>query len=216
MTIEDVSFADPQENLERDDALLARAEHEGAGESLRFWESPVPFVVLGRTCEEAAEVLTEACRRDLVPVLRRSSGGGTVVQGAGCLNFALVLAKDRHPDLASITSSYRYILGKVAKALELCGIVTEFRPVCDLVLPDGERKFSGNAQRRGRRHVLHHGTVLYAFDLALIGRYLRMPPRMPDYRRERGHGDFVTNIPLDPQRFKRSMAGVWQMSPSTL
>ena len=32
--------------------------------------------------------------------------------------------------------------------------------------------FSGNAQQRKRSHLLHHGSLLYDFDLKLIGRYL--------------------------------------------
>ena len=33
-----------------------------------------------------------------------------------------------------------------------------------------------------------------------------MPKDIPEYRRNRSHTDFVTNIPIDPQEFKRSLA----------
>jgi lipoate-protein ligase A len=209
MKVEDLSFSDPGKDVLYDDALLACAEKEQGPEVLRFWESKDVFVVLGRTCDEDNDVRKDICRQDDVRVLRRSSGGGTVVQGPGCLNFSLVLRKDRHPDLASITRSYRYILEKALVALKDCGLDAAFRPICDLVVPDGEKKFSGNAQRRGRTHILHHGTILYAFDLSLIARYLHMPVQMPDYRRGRPHEDFITNVPVDLPRFKHVFAGAW-------
>ncbi len=209
MRIEDLSFQDPQENLAYDDSLLARADTGTGGEVLRFWESAAFFAVLGRTCAAGQEVDAAACTRAGVSILRRSSGGGTVLQGPGCLNFSLVLAKTRHPALASISQSYGFILDKVIAALASCGVEAFFRPVCDLVLGPGEMKFSGNAQRRGRGHILHHGTILYAFDLPLIGACLHMPPRMPEYRRGRRHEDFVANIHLDVGRFKRALGQAW-------
>ena len=210
MKVLDLSFPDPEQNLFYDDELLCKADKAGGGEVLRFWESPRIFVVMGRACDEALDVHADVCRKEGVPVLRRSSGGGTVVQGPGCLNFSLVLSKAGHPDLASITRSYVYILKKTIGALKASGVEAEFRPVCDLVVPAGEKKFSGNAQRRGRSYILHHGTILYGFDLSLAVRYLKLPPSMPDYRQARPHVDFITNVNLDISRFKEALASAWE------
>jgi lipoate---protein ligase len=200
MTVENLSFPDPQANLNCDEELLRRAEKGGGGECLRFWESPSHFVVLGRTGIIEDEVELAAAKQDNVPVLRRSSGGGTVLQGPGCLNFAIVLCLKRHPDLAGIQRSYAFILNKVISAVKKMNIESEFRPVSDLVLMPMEKKFSGNAQRRGRKFILHHGTILYDFELPLMDRYLKMPKKMPEYRLHRPHTDFVMNIPAAPQQ----------------
>jgi lipoate-protein ligase A len=85
------------------------------------------------------------------------------------------------------------------------GIDAEFRPVSDLIVKGTEKKFSGNAQRRGRNHILHHGTILYDFDLSLISRYLKVPKKMPDYRANRTHADFVTNISVNPQLIREAI-----------
>ena len=97
----------------------AAAAHEAgeAGEVLRFWERPRPAVVLGAGCRLADDVHEAACRADGVPVLRRASGGGTVLLGPGCLLYTLVLDSERAPELAGIRSSYAFILGRVAEAL---------------------------------------------------------------------------------------------------
>jgi len=46
MRLLDISFKKPSENLAFDDVLLDGAEGGRAGETLRFWESRTPFVVL--------------------------------------------------------------------------------------------------------------------------------------------------------------------------
>src|SRR5215470_19204848 len=93
----DLTLATPAENLALDEALLLEAEAGRGGEVLRFWEWPLPAVVLGAGGRLAEDVDEAACRADVVPILRRSSGGGTVLLGNGCLLFSLVLAYDRSP-----------------------------------------------------------------------------------------------------------------------
>ncbi len=185
-----------------DDILLHLAEQGQSGEVLRFWESPAVCVVLGRTGKPEKDLWREAIDRDGVQVYRRSSGGGTVLQGPGCLNYALILDKESDPRLQDIRKSYEVILGQVIRVLFSCGIRAEFRPVSDLVLPEKEMKFSGNAQRRGKRFILHHGTLLYDFPLDLIQRYLQPPEDAPDYRQGRAHQEFVTNLPVSREGVK--------------
>jgi lipoate-protein ligase A len=161
--------------------------------------------VLGAGCRLAEEVDEAACQADGVPLLRRASGGGTVLWGRGCLLYSLVLNQESHPALADIRASYRHILQRVAQAVDLPGITVA--GISDLAL--GQRKFSGNAQQRKRRHLLHHGTLLYAFDLDAVARYLRQPPRQPDYRAGRDHQHFLMNLPLSAEQLKQRLRRAW-------
>src|SRR5438874_3390218 len=99
------------ENLALDEALLLEAESRRGTEILRLWEWPGPGVILGSGCWLAADVDEPACRAAGVPILRRSSGGGTVLLGTGCLCYSLVLSYDRSPALLGVRSSYINILG---------------------------------------------------------------------------------------------------------
>lgn len=212
MQIRDISFDTPQENLFFDEVLLQLATQDAIGESLRFWESARPFIVLGRLAKESEDIYLEQAQADHIPILRRTSGGGTVVQGPGCLNFTFVFDRKRHPDLADLRKSYVWINGKVIEALWACGIQAVFKPISDIALAAGEKKFSGNAQHRTKQFILHHGTILYDFDLKLISRYLKIPKDVPEYRRKRPHEEFVTNISLQPTVFKQSLAGLFGLS----
>lgn len=206
MHLLDLTLPDAAVNLALDEALLLRAE-DGGPEVLRFWEWPGPAVVLGAGGRLAEDVHEEACRADGVPILRRASGGGTVLLGPGCLLFTLVLAYDRAPELAEITPSYCYILGKLRSALAPFAADVQCAGTSDLAVAG--RKVSGNAQQRKRRHVLHHGSLLYAFDRSLVGRYLRQPARQPEYRRGRGHDEFLTNLPAGRDDLKAALRRVW-------
>jgi lipoate-protein ligase A len=194
-------------NLAADEALLLEAEAGRRGEVLRFWEWPTPAVVLGAGGQVAAEANLDACDADSIPILRRASGGGTVLLGAGCLVFSLVLRFDRDPALRDVNASYRFILGRTTRALAAVAPLA-LAGICDLAL-DG-RKVSGNAQQRKRDHLLHHGTLLYRFDISLLNQYLRMPERQPDYRGQRTHEEFVINLSTDGAFLKQRLANEWE------
>ena len=205
----DQSFAEPAANLACDEACLDLCESGFADELLRFWESPVHFVVVGYGNKVASEVNVPACAVDGVPVLRRCSGGGTVLQGPGCLNYSVVLKIDGEAGLENITSTNCHVMKRNAAAIsKLLGKPVSVKGHTDLAL--GERKFSGNAQRRKRTHLLFHGTFLLDFDLALITRYLRQPSREPDYRGTRSHEEFVMRLPLTAEEVKAAMREEWR------
>jgi lipoate---protein ligase len=204
----DLTLPAATDNLALDEALLLEAESGTGGEVLRLWEWPRPTVVLGSGCILREDVDEPACAADGVPVLRRSSGGGTVLLGKGCLLYSLILAYDRSPALAEIRPSYGYILERMREALS--GIVPGLMQEGISDLASGGRKFSGNAQQRKRHHVLHHGTLLHDFDLSLIDRYLRLPSRQPDYRAGREHLDFLMNLPATRETLGRRLRHIWE------
>jgi lipoate-protein ligase A len=207
MKLLDYTLPTAAENLAVDEALLIAAEEGSGGEVLRLWEQPSHAVVLGSGGSVAIDVNVAACGADGVPVLRRSSGGGTVLIGPGCLCFSLVLSYERAPRLNEIPASNRYVLARVAKALAPA-VACAVEGTSDLAA--GGVKFSGNAQQRKRTHFLHHGTLLCGLDLSLVSKYLNAPERQPDYRRNRPHTEFVANLPFPVEAVKRLLVAEWQ------
>src|SRR2546425_10923455 len=115
----DLSLPSPEENLALDAKLFRAVEEEEGGEILRFWESSQPAVVLGHSCAVEKEVIASRCSEDGVPILRRSSGGGAVVLGPGCLVYTLILSLCGRPGLFNVEQSYRLILGRVSRSFGL-------------------------------------------------------------------------------------------------
>jgi len=201
----ELTLPDLTENLALDEALLVeREEQPKLGEILRFWELPTYSVVLGSGGIVADDVNLDTCQQDGVPLARRSSGGGTVLLGPGCLLYSLILDMDANAALAGISTSYEFIMGRMAAALAAEATV---EGACDLAIAG--LKFSGNAQQRKRRFLLHHGTILLNFDLAQTSRYLKPPPRQPEYRAGREHGAFIRNLGTSQEIVKEMIARAW-------
>lgn len=207
MKLLDYTHALPALNLALDEALLEAAEAGAGGEVLRLWELDTFAVVVGSGGSVQIDVNRQACEADGIPILRRSSGGGTVVLGPRCLCFSLVLSYDHAPRLNEIPASNRYVLGRVVRALS--PVVTAAVEGTSDLAASGV-KFSGNSQQRKRRFFLHHGTLLCGFDLGRVSRYLNAPERQPDYRRDRAHAEFVTNLPVGVEEAKRLLVAEWQ------
>jgi lipoate---protein ligase len=205
----DLTLPSPQENLALDEALLELCDTGAQGEVLRFWESPQHFVVVGYANRVDTEVNTRFCREHSLPILRRCTGGGTVLQGPGVLNYALVLRLDRAPGLQSIPGTNNYVLEKHARVFStLLGGPVKKEGHTDLVLND--LKFSGNAQRRRRKALLFHGSFLLDLNLNLLEQALPLPSRQPDYRLNRSHRDFLINLGLSQLSIKQGLARAWE------
>lgn len=204
----------PAANLALDELLLqevASGTHLQSG-VLRFWESPRPFVVLGRGSRVADEALLADCQRLGVAVLRRVSGGMSIVTGPGCLMYAVI---ERKPEEVGthIDRLHSYVLERMAQALRTLHPAVAHVGTSDLALrqPDGTlQKFSGNSLRITSEAFLYHGTLLYDFDLGLVPLCLPAPPREPAYRAGRPHMAFVTNFPATADQLMAAIADEWQ------
>jgi lipoate-protein ligase A len=205
----ELTFSDPAQNLACDEALLEWYEaHKIDDGLLRIWQPQNHFVVLGHSNCMNTEANVAVCAAEAIPIMRRISGGGTVLQGPGCLNYSLVLDCDAHR-LRNLAATFRYVLERHQKLLSsLAGAEICVDGISDLTLAG--RKFSGNAQYRKARYALVHGTFLLNFDLLLLDRCLRFPSRQPDYRKNRAHLEFVTNFQIDASRLRAGLREVWQ------
>ncbi len=223
------------ENVALDEALLDLAEESShPREVLRIWEPTKYMVVAGRSTRIGQEINRPECDARHIPIIRRSSGGATIVAGPGCLMYAVVLSYELRPELRDISKAHCFVLGRLVEALRSTGLAITQAGTSDLVIADcglriadcrngisqtairnpkseiqTSRKFSGNSLRAKRTHFLYHGTLLYDFDLALLAKCLRMPPRQPDYRSARGHLDFVANLPLSRPQLIAALHAAW-------
>jgi len=205
----DATLPTAEANLACDEVLLDRCEADPANGILRFWESPTYFIVLGHGSQVALEVNVNECRRRNWPILRRCSGGGTVLQGPGCLNYALILPILDQDAWQTISDTNTFIMKQHCEALAATmGAPIRSQGSTDLVV--GDEKFSGNAQRRKRRSLLFHGTFLLDFDIERLSEVLPMPPRQPDYRRARPHRAFLTNLRRPSALIKSALRARWQ------
>ncbi len=151
--------------LALDEALLESVR--GGGEAIvRFWIAE-RAVIVGRSQPIASEVDLAAAEQDGVPVLRRISGGGTVVHYPGNLNVSVVVA-----DAAAGSVEQVFVRLGDCVAVALRGMGIDARPEGSAVVsPLG--KLSGAAQARRGPALLYHCTLLFQPDVVPMERYLR-------------------------------------------
>ncbi len=195
------------ENLALDEALLAEAEETAGAPVLRIWEPAQWAVVLGASGRIEADVRLDACRADGVILARRSSGGGTVVIGPGAVNVTVVLPTSFASGLETVEGAQAYVLERFAASLREQVPRVQVLGSGDLTIE--ARKFGGSAQRRLKGHFLVHASLLNAFPLARIDRYLNQPRRQPVYRDDRPHSEFVCNLELPPQTLREQLLSAW-------
>jgi lipoate-protein ligase A len=192
-------LTEPAAHLAIDEALLLQADEGTSTEALRVWEFSQVVVVAGRATRVDDEIDLEFCQSRGVPVLRRCSGGASVLGGPGCLMYSLILSFEAAAELKKIDVAHQHVMQRVLRALQQQLPAAMLQGTCDLTW--NSRKFSGNSLRIAREHLLYHGTILYDFDLPLITSCLKQPPRQPEYRQARDHESFITNVPIDPGKF---------------
>jgi len=205
----DLTLATPEENLACDEVLLDLCERGLLEAMLRFWEPTRYFVVVGYGNHVGAEVNRDFCQRYDIPILRRCSGGGTVLQGPGCLNYSLFLPLASSPTLGGIAGTNHFVLERHQRTLQaLLHAPVEKSGFTDLTI--GGLKFCGNAQRRKKLFLLFHGSFLLNADVGLMEKALPLPSHQPEYRVSRSHGDFLMNLKIPAQMLKAALTKAWE------
>jgi lipoate-protein ligase A len=199
----------PESYLTYEEALLDECEANPLHEITINWEAKFPFIVLGYANKFQQEVNLDICKRQNIPVLRRISGGGTVLQGPGCLSYALILKIPSTGLLSTVVGTNQYIMERMKQILQpLCPEAIQVQGTTDLTI--GNRKFSGNSQRRRKSHLLFHGTILYAAQWDLIESVLLLPGKQPEYRKQRTHREFMTDFPATKEDIIKAIRKGWK------
>lgn len=203
----ELTLPSAEENLALDEILLKLLAAGEIPPTLRLWELSFPAVIVGRGNKLGLNVDYEACRLEQVPVIRRMSGGGTVLLGPGCFVYSLLIPFAEHP---GIKESIELILSRIGRSLQLrmpADGKIELAGISDLTI--GGVKFSGNSQRWNKSCCLHHGTILYDFSLDQAARLLTKPEREPEYRAGRTHLEFMSNLPLTQSEIRSAFLDEW-------
>lgn len=144
----------------------------GRGPTLRFWEWAEPALVLGSHQVLANEVDREEAGRLGFTTARRMSGGGTMIVEPGrSITYSLYAPESVVAGL-SFVDSFARLDGWAVDCLRGLGVPATYRPINDIVSPDG--KIGGAAQVRRRGFVLHHAAIAHMMDTAIVPRLIRI------------------------------------------
>lgn len=135
-----------------------------------------------------------AAHRDGIVVIRRFSGGGTVIVDADTQFVSLILNAAATPGIQLFPVPLMQWTGELYGGAD-AGVFADvpgFRlRENDYVV--GERKVGGNAQSISKNRWLHHTSFLWDFRAEMM-RYLKHPAKTPAYREGRAHLDFLAPL----------------------
>ena len=152
-------------NLAAEEYLFSQSEETET--RLLLWQNE-NAVVIGKHQNTAEEVNLAFAARHHINIARRISGGGAVYHDLGNLNYSIIVQSD------TMRWDIKRMSDPVVTTLRRLGVAVDLNERNDLLI--ARKKISGSSQYIRRDHLLHHGTLLFHADLAMLSESLK-----PDY-----------------------------------
>lgn len=149
-----------------------------------------PSILIGRNQNTISEINLDYVEENHITVVRRLSGGGTVYNDLGNMNFTFITYRNSLE--TKVKNGFEKFALPVINALKSLGANAEFTGRNDIVI--GGKKFSGNAQYSQKDKLLHHGTLLYNCDMSKLSLALKSKPIKFVDKSVKSVGARVTNI----------------------
>ncbi|KMT15264.1 hypothetical protein BVRB_3g063730 [Beta vulgaris subsp. vulgaris] len=152
--------------------------------------TPDPTIVMGISGKPAELLDVKSVLQDKIPVIKRFTGGGTVIVDQGTVFVSLICNKDAVPGVQPYPQPIM--------AWSSLFYDEVFHGAGDFKLREndyvfGSRKFGGNAQSITKNRWIHHTSFLWDYEDANMT-YLKVPQRAPKYRQARDHSEFICRM----------------------
>ncbi len=130
----------------------------------------------------------DSIRGKHIPIIKRFSGGGTVIVDENTLFITFILAKDLLGIPAFPEPILRWSEKLYQKSWQIPGFQLRENDYCI-----GDLKCGGNAQYIKKDRWLHHTSFLWDYSSENM-KHLLLPAKRPKYRSDRPHDAFLTRL----------------------
>ena len=177
--------------------------------TVRLWENQ-RSVIIGRGQYAQFETDLDYCMANKIPVVRRFTGGGTVYNGPGDVNWSFFVTSAVESGMVrferGVREIFRMASAVVVAALKRLGIIAWLDEPNRILTAEG--KVSGMAAFLTRDRLLCHGTLLLNADL-VEAQLLTKPRELPvesRYVRSRPAG--MANLGVEADAFAKALGEV--------
>lgn len=145
-------------------------------------------IVMGISGKEEELLDVKRVEEDEIPVLRRFSGGGTVIVDEETFFVTFIVSKEHFEGPLFPEPILRWAGDHFEKSWKIPHFHTQEN---DYVI--GDLKCGGNAQYIQKDRWLQHTSFLWDYKPENMA-YLLMPEKRPAYRKNRLHGEFLCKL----------------------
>ena len=158
--------------------------------SFLLWIPNKSYIVLGASNNAKDAVVEESTLRDNVTVLKRRTGGQTVMLTPNNLIISAVITDESVMKPKDVFNQFNdHIIGAIAKNHS---VKFATRGISDIAT--GELKILGSSMYRGRGFLFYHAVLNFNEPSTTFQKYLKHPNNEPEYRKGRKHHEFVTSL----------------------
>lgn len=155
-----------------------------------LWIPDKQYIVLGASNKADDSVVESLVLRDNISVLKRRTGGQTVMLTP---NNLIISAAITDEDVMKPKDVFNKFNDHIIAAIEKDHFAKfRTRGISDIAL--GEKKILGSSMYRGKNNLFYHAVLNFNEPPATFQKYLKHPRNEPDYRKGRSHHEFVTSL----------------------
>ena len=148
-------------NMGIDSAIVNSVSEGESPPTLRLYSWLSPAVTVGYFQKVSETVNTHYCRENNIEIIRRITGGGTVLHNKE-ITYSFIVPINNSFLPQDLIKSFSALIDPIIKALKEVKIDAVFKPVNDIIV--NNKKISGSAQTRKYGVILQHGTILMEID----------------------------------------------------
>lgn len=145
-------------------------------------------IVMGISAKPEEVICRPTYLKNPLPIIRRYSGGGTVVVDPSTLFISWIFNNSKNNVSPYPKEVMKWSYAKIQTLFPSLPIQLREN---DYVIAD--KKCGGNAQYFIKDRFVHHTSFLWDYNPLLMN-YLLFPPKSPEYRSLRSHAEFLTTL----------------------
>ncbi|GAB1373297.1 hypothetical protein MASR1M46_01770 [Bacteroidales bacterium] len=156
----------------------------------KIWVPDKIYIVLGRSNNFEDALITENVIQDNLLVMKRPSGGETVILTPSTLVFSIKFPLQKRVNPQVI---FKTINNSIIEELKSAGVEGVYsKGISDLSIQN--QKIMGSSMYLKDNQYFYHAVLNISEDPELFSKYLKHPGKEPDYRKGRTHTEFVTSL----------------------
>lgn len=155
-----------------------------------LWIPDKSYIVLGASNNAKDAVVQETTLQDNISVLKRRTGGQTVMLTPNNLIISAVITDEQIMKPKDVFNRFNDLI--IAAIAKNHTVKFSTRGISDIAM--GEKKILGSSMYRGKGKLFYHAVLNFGEPSTTFQKYLTHPSNEPDYRKGRMHHEFVTSL----------------------